>query len=621
MKGLIIMINKVGMFNQPKSYSLNNQPVPTAPQEPVTAPAPAPVDGQKLSSALKAMNNISFGKVTEAKPNPNNPAIKYIQSTEILVPDLFNLDENIDLPRVDTPNESKKLNAAGLNIQTEDIEGNKRKVSVSNDRGHIIFVGQVDKDADIPTVEYRQGKFLPEVTISDPSLEDKKIKMFAGSKVEGNGFKFRMPGTYDSVDTASEMKNIRIRNIDTDVSFSGRAVISTLNKEPRTLEAVDKYSQSGLQAEAIPGDYADEVKENDPTIMVPAGGFGERFSNMSGVENKPSSKLPTDDRYRIIATTLNMAASGGILDGENDHISYLSQNNQIEGENIYPVNRYKTDGGAIAEGLTRDIIPNDKDLVILNADIFTNADMTRTYHALKSLPDAALVIPYYPVNGERAKAFGLLGVEQDENGNLSIKSFVEKPSYTTDAPLPTDFEIPGDYDKAMDKFDKVQTARNPENEDQFLANPGMYFLSKEAAKVLMALGIVDPSKTGLGDDVMRKIIEMCNNGDLKTKDGKPMKVYTVPLEAKGGKPAVWDDIGTAEAYLGLVKDVSRETMLHGTSEANKYYGMPEFVLNDFVKNTDLERGIVFDSQEARTALHNFEDKYNAKVTGNTYLAE
>lgn len=50
------------------------------------------------------MNNISFGKVTEAKPNPNNPAIKYIQSTEILVPDLFNLDENIDLPRVDTPN-------------------------------------------------------------------------------------------------------------------------------------------------------------------------------------------------------------------------------------------------------------------------------------------------------------------------------------------------------------------------------------------------------------------------------------------------------------------------------------------------------------------------------------
>ena len=316
-----------------------------------------------------------------------------------------------------------------------------------------------------------------------------------------------------------------------------------------------------------------------------------------------------------------MAASGGILDGENDHISYLSQNNQIEGENIYPVNRYKTDGGAIAEGLTRDIIPNDKDLVILNADIFTNADMTRTYHALKSLPDAALVIPYYPVNGERAKAFGLLGVEQDENGNLSIKSFVEKPSYTTDAPLPTDFEIPGDYDKAMDKFDKVQTARNPENEDQFLANPGMYFLSKEAAKVLMALGIVDPSKTGLGDDVMRKIIEMCNNGDLKTKDGKPMKVYTVPLEAKGGKPAVWDDIGTAEAYLGLVKDVSRETMLHGTSEANKYYGMPEFVLNDFVKNTDLERGIVFDSQEARTALHNFEDKYNAKVTGNTYLAE
>lgn len=47
------MINKVGMFNQPKSYSLNNQPVPTAPQEPVTAPAPAPVDGQNYHQRSK----------------------------------------------------------------------------------------------------------------------------------------------------------------------------------------------------------------------------------------------------------------------------------------------------------------------------------------------------------------------------------------------------------------------------------------------------------------------------------------------------------------------------------------------------------------------------------------
>lgn len=615
------MINKVGMFNQPKSYKMNNQPAPSAPQGPVSQPITAQVDGQKFSSALQAMNNISFGKVTEAKPNLSNPAIKYIQNTEILVPNLFNLEENIDLPRIDTPKESQKLNAAGLNIQTEDIEGNQRKVSISNDRGHIIFVGQVNKNADLPKVDYRQGKFLPEITISDPSLDGKQIKMFAGSEVTGKDFAFKMPGYYKTVETSSDMKDIRKRNVDENISFSGRAVISTLNKEPRTLEAVDKYSQSGLQAEAIPGDYAEEVKQNDPTIMVPAGGFGERFSNMSGVENKPSSKLPTDDRYRIIATTLNMAASGGILDGENDKITYLSQNNEIEGENIYPVNRYKTDGGAIAEGLTRDIIPNNKDLVILNADIFTNADMTRTYHALKSLPDAALVIPYYPVNGERAKAFGLLGVEQDSNGNLSIKSFVEKPSYTTDAPLPTDFEIPGDYDKAMDKFDKVQTARNPENEDQFLANPGMYFLSKEAAKVLMASGIIDSSKTGLGGDVMPKIVEMCNNGDLKTKEGKPMKVYTVPLEAKGGKPAVWDDIGTAEAYLGLVKDVARETMIHGTSAENKYYGMPEFVLKDFVKNTNLEKGIVFDSQKARTSLDNFESTYNANVSGNIYVAE
>ena len=63
------------------------------------------------------------------------------------------------------------------------------------------------------------------------------------------------------------------------------------------------------------------------------------------------------------------------------------------------------------------IIRNDKDTVILNGDIFTNADISRVYHALKTLPDAALVIPYYPVNPERAKALGdylIVGLSTDE---------------------------------------------------------------------------------------------------------------------------------------------------------------------------------------------------------------
>ncbi|MCD7781027.1 MAG: hypothetical protein LUH05_10210, partial [Candidatus Gastranaerophilales bacterium] len=471
----------------------------------------------------------------------------------------------------------------------------------------------------------KQGKYMPEITVKDPSLGDKSVKMLAGSELKGDGFEFRMIGGYDPA-ADGNVKEVKPKDKDEkkgEVSFKGRTVITTLNKEPRTVSAVDSYRDSGLQKETVKGDYYDTVKKDDPTVIIPAGGFGERFFNITReAENKPSGKLPTDDRYRIIATSLNLAAAAGILNGDGtDSIDYLSQAHEIpEKDDTHYVSKYKTDGGAIAEGLKRDIIPNDKAGIILNADIFTNADITRTYNALKTLPNAALVIPYYPVDANRAKSFGLLGIEQDEEGNLQIKKFIEKPKYTADAPLQDDFVNPGEYDAAMKKFLEVQTALNPQDETKFLANPGFYFLSPQAEKVLMAKGIIEPDKTGLGADVMPKIVEMANEGELLDTDGNQMKVYTVPLEAKGGKPAVWDDIGTAEAYLKLIKDVAREYLTKCNTEENKYYGVPEFVMQDFVKNTDLDTGIVYSDETARESFDNFKEKYNVETAhGNIFV--
>ena len=94
----------------------------------------------------------------------------------------------------------------------------------------------------------------------------------------------------------------------------------------------------------------------------------------------------------------------------------------------------------------------------------------------------------------------------------------------------------------MDMYNKVQTARVPGEKERFLANPGLYFMSKEMAKILMIQGVVNPKETGLGKNVMPKIVEMANNGQILDAKGNPLKVYTVPLEAKGGKSAVWEDI-------------------------------------------------------------------------------
>ena len=173
----------------------------------------------------------------------------------------------------------------------------------------------------------------------------------------------------------------------------------------------------------------------------------------------------------------------------------------------------------------------------------------------------------------------------------------------------------------MAAFKKAQTAKNPSDGNSFLANPGFYFLSQQAMKVLTAKGILDSSKTGLGAHVMPEIVRLANEGQLLDEEGNQMKVYTVPLETKGGKPAVWDDIGTAEAYLKLVKEVAHEYNTKGNTPENKYYGVPEFVMSDFADNTDLNSGMVFDSAKAKDVFQDFKAKYNVKVSeGNIFVA-
>ncbi|MGM9994090.1 MAG: sugar phosphate nucleotidyltransferase [Candidatus Avigastranaerophilus sp.] len=610
------MINKVDSVNLNLKLP-NVKKVETKPVQGTQTSYTKELSGAKYVSMYQAMNGVkapvSFGAKTELTEYENS----FIGNKEIRIPNLLDLKENLDIPFKLMPKGTEHLNTAGLNVE-KTVSGTEELYKISNDKGNRIFEGVVDraKMSALPEVTYKQGKFMPEITVKDPSLDGKAVKMLAGSSLEGEGFKFHMIGDYTPTFDAPA-KNVGI-------SFKGRTVITTLNKEDRTLKAVDAYKESGLQSQAVKGDYYDMMKEDDPTIVIPAGGFGERFFNITREnENKPSAKLPTDERFRIIGTTLNLAASAGIMTGDDDDkIIYLSQAHEIEdGEKVRHTSKYKTDGGAIAEGLRRDLIRNDKASVILNADIFTNADITRTYNALKTLPNAALVIPYYPVNAQRAKAFGLLGIEKDANGNLQIKEFLEKPKYTSEAPIGTDFVSQGEYDKAMENFKKVQTAVNPDDENTFLANPGFYFLSPQAQKVLMAKGILEPNATGLGAHVMPKIVELANNGDLLDDEGNQMKVYTVPLETKGGKPAVWDDIGTAEAYLKLIKDVGHEYRTHGNTSENKYYGIPEFVMKDFANNTDPETGIVYASQDARGAFDNFCSKFGVDVAeGNIFVA-
>lgn len=545
-----------------------------------------------------------FEKSLFREEDPTQPG----KPSELRVPDLFNMPEDVHIAFKDMNTEDEiAVNPAGLNIVTTEKD-DKKIINITNDKGNLIFTGEVKNGTKAPTLTYKQGKFMPEVTVKDPDILDKSvIKMLSGSKIEGENFKFVMPGDY------KDYKNDEVKT----VSFKGKTAITTLNLEPRTQEAVDKYLLSEVRQNAIKGDYADEIQKNDPTIVIPAGGKGTRFQNLArpNVENKPSYPLPTDDGYRIIATALNMASSAGVIDKDDNKnsITYLSQSHNISGANVKNVNQYDSDGGAVSEGLEKGYIDKDKDMIILNADIISNADITRAYHALKTLPNAALVIPYYSVDAERAKSFGLLGIRQDENGNVQLDSFVEKTPYTNIIPMPQDFSSDNDYTKAMNQHINAQKALNPNDDSTFLINPGVYVMSKEANEVLRKMGIETPDNTLLGKHVMPEIIKLCNEGKLVDENGNKMQAYTVPLERKGGEAAFWDDIGTAEAYLKTIKEIALETEKKGSGVTNKFYGMPRQVLRDFKNNVDLNTSVVYQSEIAREKVEDFKSKYNVSA--------
>ena len=583
--------------------------VKTIKNETVSQPQPQPQPESKEVN----LNNMPNSNSYLMNFKGSSDVEKYLTSKEIRIDDITALDKDVHISLKDMPEKTQHLNAKGLHINKKTGEETTQFV-ISNDNKQKLFIATIKNGAEAPQLTYKQGKFMPEVTVKHPTLGNTRIKMLAGSEIISKDFSLVMPGEIYSADTKSEKITPNHG-----IAFKGNIAISTLNLEPRTQNAVDLYLDSSIPDKMTKGKYVEDVLANEPTLAIPAGGFGERLYNLTrDAENKPSYVLPTANECRIIGTSLNMAASAGIIEGKGkDKITYLSQNNEIDGENVEHVSKYKTDGGALAEGIEKSVIPSDKDLIVLNADIFTNADITRAYHALKTLPEAALIIPYYPVDANRAKSFGLLGVEQDKDGNSQIKAFVEKPGYTDTCPMPSEFSTDEEYDKAMQEFVQAQTAKDPDG-DKFFANPGMYLMSKEAVNVLKEL----KDKAGLGANVMPEIVKMCNEGKLKNEDGTPMKVYTVPLQRVDGELAFWDDIGTAEAYLKVIKDVAHETKTKGTGPENKFYGVPEFILNDFNNNVDDENKIVFQSQDARSNFEAFKNEFGIETAkGNIFVAE
>ncbi|MDD3594338.1 MAG: sugar phosphate nucleotidyltransferase [Candidatus Gastranaerophilales bacterium] len=518
------------------------------------------------------------------------------ESFQSIIPNVLDVDRLLLVKRSGLG----KQNPAYL-INVEDSENASQKIlEIYEDTlsGPVAKVKKNNDVVDAPQVRLKVGKFGPTLEIYDPQL-DMKIQLLKGSSLT-------IPRVIEAVIPGVA----KTGNKKNDITFNGRKgeiqVVTNYN-EGATKEAVESYVDSKLFSAVPTGDYAQRMSGDKPNMMILAGGFGTRLFNLTGSDlNKPALILPTKPDYRLMANALDLVAKSKYFNHKKDNLIYLTGQATIKGDNVRHVVQEKNlgDGGCIAKALARNHCATDTPLIILNADTFTNADITRAYEAFAQNPDAAILIPYYAASEDRASGFGLMSarpkdVDEDKIKVSVIEQFIEKPK----DPLK---EAPGAYNA---------------EEGTFMANPGIYIISPRALEALKEKGINIDSELGLAKGFITPLVKMCNENNFLDAEGNPMKCYTALLEKKGGGAAYWDDLGLDVTIPETFRDMAQETKKYGPeSSSNKYFGMPKFLLNDAIKNVDERTGIIYMNDRAKSKLEAFREKYgNFILEGNAII--
>ncbi len=570
------MINAVGM-NMPgiRNLKQSTQEKPETTTTPITTTSPYT---PKTSMAIRnnAMANINFGNAANSKA--------VIEDYQTYIRNIFAAKKPIIIEATGAGGQNAPLAIDNFyNTQSK-----KREYHVYSDslkQPAMKITKTTDKKV-LPEVRVKTGKFAPMAEIIDREIGI-RIQVLPGSSAETpDVFSIVNPGI---VRTGNEEKTISFKG-------KGEAQVVVYNKEDKVYQAAETYAGKGLADKVERGDFVETIQTDKPTFMVLAGGYGTRLYDYT--DCKPAAKLPTDPSYSLMGNALDQIAKAGYLDKAADTkhpFIYLTGKGTLDGanvrSNIQQVNL--GDGGCIAKALATGSTATDSPLIILNADTVTNADITRAYEAYKQNTDAAILIPYYEAPESRAKDFGLMAANPLDNGTLEIKSFVEKPSTL-----------------------KLAEPAKVEGKNKYMANPGIYIIGPEALKRLKAMGkdlLSNPKEIGLAKNFITPLVEDCQKGTFLNSKGEPMKCYTALLEKKGGGAAYWDDLGKDYTIPETFRLMAKETVEHKDTPENLFYGLPKFLLDDAVKNVDLNTGVTFMNEAAREKFAKFKAKYGATL--------
>lgn len=568
-------------------------------------------------TALKAQ--ISFGNGLDNAEN--SKGIKVINESSILA--TLNGQDRI---------KDNMFFSTGVYEIKSTSKGDKRNIVITKNDEPIVE-GFISKKLDKNTkIEFKAAKHKPEIKLT---LDDgTTIQLLEGSKIadkKGN-FELRYPGKYSVYENGEKTARQVLSATASNISFKGNYT-SLLCKKDATVKATNNAKDIPFITSGV---HYETVKNDDPTFAVLAGGFGTRFANMAvGEENKPSFVMPNG--HSILSSAYDLVKNATAASGLGN-ITYLEQNAKetpavSEGlvspeDTVIPMRAFESDGGAIINAVLEGKIPTDKPLIVLNADTITNVDVSQAYEKLKTLRNAAIVIPKFPVSETRAKSFGLMkaGSMVDKQGSMELLEFIEKPK-----------------NPSKDAVGAMIQDKKVDGEQAYYGNPGIYIFNKEVLQNIKTIlpvaeeialkkaqdaarkegkeiptELKDPfsSSTFLGNAFVPAVVKLCNEGVLKTAEGNKMKTYMVPMLTTTEKEAYWDDIGAAEAFVHVCQDIAFETKSTGTGSSNKFFGIRG--IEEFANSVDISKGIVYASPNDR---ENFEARHAHKfeIAGDTYI--
>ena len=354
------------------------------------------------------------------------------------------------------------------------------------------------------------------------------------------------------------------------ISFKGpSATVNVFYKPEKTKNSISSFlsKENSILFKEIKKINKDYSQFFHPYIL--AGGFGTRLEILSyqNNDNKPSTPIPISGWNLIDFNLLNLYQAN--LFNNKTNVNYYMQKTANGPAGCFVAalgyTIHKTDKGIDLLKTNESVVPNDKNTIIMPSDNITDINFSSFLDDYLLKDDIGIMVVGIPVS----KDVGGLIIQNEDN---TMKQFIENPNDVENC-------LEKGLIKYEDKDGNLKTFKDKDGNPCYLGNAFIHIINpqihlaivdiyrkkiqNEYSKLLKAnnynkneIKDEDYLKAieGLwGRDIIPELIKLSNEGNLKNKNGKNLKVYTFQSLDND-----WDDVGNYNKYYSTLKNVTKD---------------------------------------------------------------